>query len=90
MKCWSDEKKRWIVVINDLFKQMFGDGFLPYSFSKDHGTTVSEEVTIVEYNHKQWEAQYSNILVDDQAIIEGLRSKAGLKKCIFTLLIFIE
>lgn len=59
------------MVINDLFKQMFGCDFLTYNYSKEHGTSVSKEINIVEYNHEHWEALYNKILLDDPNVIES-------------------
>ena len=39
---------------------MFGSDFLKYSYSKDHGTSVDDDVSssLREYNHDYWELQY--------------------------------
>lgn len=56
------------MTINDLFKQMFGGDFLSYTYSKDHGTSITEEVssTILEYNHQHWEVEYAKSLTNDE------------------------
>ena len=48
------------MIINDLFNKMFGGDFLPCVYSKEHGTTVADEVmsSVLDYSHKHWEAQY--------------------------------
>lgn len=54
-------------MINDLFKQMFGDDFLLYSYCKEHGTSVDEKVasSLLEYSHEHWELQYAKVLSSD-------------------------
>ncbi|XP_027039505.1 uncharacterized protein LOC113667843 [Pocillopora damicornis] len=42
LKSWTEEKKSWVFVLNDLFEQMFGTNFLTYCFDKDHGTKVDD------------------------------------------------
>lgn len=50
------------------FKQMFGGDFLSYTYSKDHGTSINEEVSssILEYNHQHWEVEYAKSLTNDE------------------------
>ena len=54
-------------MINDLFKQMFGDDFLLYRYCKEHGTIVDEKVAsgILEYSYEHWELQYAKVLSND-------------------------
>ena len=61
MKSWTEEKKTWILVVADLFEQMFGGDFLPYYYDKDHGTKVDDKATskLLEYCHEYWESQYN-------------------------------
>ena len=65
---WSKDTIKWIMKINDLFKQMFGGDFLCYTYSKDHGTSINEEVSssILEYNHQHWEVEYAKSLTNDE------------------------
>lgn len=67
IRSWSEDTKSWIMMINDLFKQMFGDDFLLYRYCKEHGTSVDEKValSILEYSHKHWELQYMKVLSND-------------------------
>ena len=48
------------MIISDLFNKMFGGHFLPRVYSKEHGTTVADEVmtSVLDYSHEHWEAQY--------------------------------
>lgn len=57
---WSDEKKKWIKAMDELFNRMFGGDFLQYYYDKEKGTSVSEDVTsnLMEYNHEEWENQF--------------------------------
>ena len=61
MKSWTVEKKAWIIVVDDLFEQMFGSDFLTYCYDKDHGTKVKDELVaaVLEYRHEHWESHYS-------------------------------
>ena len=61
LKSWTEEKKSWVFVLNDLFEQMFGTNFLTYCFDKDHGTKVdvSKKCEIFEYYHEYWEKHFS-------------------------------
>lgn len=47
---------------------MFGGDLFTYTYSKDHGTSISEEMSfaILEYNHEHWEIQYSKSLINDE------------------------
>ena len=67
IRSWSEDTKSWIMMINDLFKQMFGDDFLVYRYYKEHGTSVDEKVTssILEYSHEHWELRYAKALSND-------------------------
>ena len=64
IRSWSEDTKSWIMMINDLFKQMFGDDFLLYRYCKEHGTIADEKVAsgILEYSHEHWEHQYAKVL----------------------------
>ena len=68
IRSWSKDTKEWIMKINGLFKQMFGGDFFTYTYSKDHGTSISEEMSsaILEYNHEHWEIQYAKSLINDE------------------------
>ena len=61
MKSWTDEKKTWIIVVCDLFEQMFGTDFLKYDYEKDHGGKVDDGLSssLLEYCHEYWERHYS-------------------------------
>jgi len=61
MKSWTEEKKAWIVVVDDLFEQMFGSDFLAYCYDKDHGTKVKDKLVagVLEHCHEHWESHYS-------------------------------
>ena len=67
IRSWSEDTKSWIMMINDLFKQMFGNDFLLYRYCKEHGTSVDEKMasSILEYNHEHWELQYAKVLSND-------------------------
>ena len=67
IRSWSEDTKSWIMMINDLFKQMFRDDFLLYSYCKEHGTSIDEKVasSILEYSHEHWELHYAKVLSDD-------------------------
>ena len=54
VKSWSEETNTWIMIINDLFNKMFGGDFLPCLYSKEHGTTVADEVmsSVLDYSHE--------------------------------------
>lgn len=60
VRSWTKEMKTWILVVADLFEQMFGGDFLPYYYDKEHGTKVHDRVTcnLLEYCHEYWESQY--------------------------------
>ena len=60
MRSWTKEKKAWILVVADLFEQMFGGDFLKYYYDNKHGTKVDDSVTstLLEYSHEYWESQY--------------------------------
>jgi len=59
---WSQEHRDWILAIDNLFTQLFGEDFLRYVYDKDKGTSVDEHIvsTLVEYSHDQWESVYLN------------------------------
>ena len=59
---WSQEHRDWILAIDNLFTQLFGEVFLRYVYDKDKGTSVDEHIvsTLVEYSHDQWESVYLN------------------------------
>ena len=67
IRSWSEDTKSWIMMINDLFKQIFGDDFLMYRYCKEHGTSVDEKVasSILEYSHEHWELQYAKVFSND-------------------------
>ena len=64
----SNETKQWFLKVSDLFTQMFGSGFLLYTYDKDHGTRISDEVSlsVLEYDHEHWEVQYAKSLTSDE------------------------
>ena len=43
MKSWSKEKRQWIMVVCDLSNQTFGNDFVMYTYTKEHGTQVSDD-----------------------------------------------
>ena len=61
MKLWTKEKRNWIMMVCDLFNQMFGNDFLVYKYTADHGTQVCDEdlSRLQEYDHDYWEVQYA-------------------------------
>lgn len=54
--------------MNGLFNQMFGSDFLSYSYNKDHGTHVTNDVMskLREYDHDYWECEYVKHVVDSE------------------------
>ena len=54
MRSWTEEKKAWIIAVDDLFEQMFGSDFLTYYYDKDHGTRVEDKLVadVLEYCHE--------------------------------------
>lgn len=60
MKSWTTEQKTWVIVVCDLFEQMFGSDFLSYHYDKVHGTKVDDKQTsrLLEYCHEHWEMHY--------------------------------
>lgn len=63
---WTEETKKWILTVNDLFSQLFGGDFLLCRYNADHGTKVEDEVVsgMFEYNHEEWETQYAKSIID--------------------------
>ena len=47
---------------------MFGSDFLLYTYDKDHGTRISDEVSlsVLEYDHEHWEVQYVKSLTSEE------------------------
>lgn len=54
--------------MNGLFNQMFGSDFLSYSYNKDHGTHVTNDVMtkLREYDHDYWECEYAKHVLDSE------------------------
>lgn len=50
------------MIINDLFNKMFGGDFLPCVYSKEHGTTVADEVmsSVLDYSHEHYVQKMTN------------------------------
>ena len=61
-KKWSQEHQDWILIVDNLFTQIFGDDYLSCGYDKDKGTNIDETIlsTLVDYNHDQWESGYLN------------------------------
>ena len=61
-KKWSQEHQDWILIVDNLFTQIFGDDYLSCGYDKDKGTSIDETIlsTLVDYNHDQWESGYLN------------------------------
>ena len=59
----SEEEKVWMRLAADLFVKLFGEDYLRYVYSPDHGTRI-EEVSdprrSFTYDHNDWEASYEN------------------------------
>ena len=68
MTSWAKEKRNWIIVVCNLFNQMFGNEFLVYTYTSDHGTQVSDEDLsgLQEHDHDYWEVQYANLALNDE------------------------
>ena len=64
------DTKKWILKINDLFHQMFGGDFLSYTYNKNHGTSISDEVSssLLDYNHEHWEDLYTKHVINDEVL----------------------
>lgn len=47
---------------------MFGSDFLSYSYNKDHGTHVTNDVMtkLREYDHDYWECEYAKHVLDSE------------------------
>ena len=60
MTMWPKEHRDWILTIDNLFNQIFGDDFMVYMYDKDKGTSVDKtiESNLLEYHHDQWESEY--------------------------------
>ena len=62
---WTEDDKVWIRLMADLFVKLFGEDYLKYVYSPDHGTRI-EEVSdprrSFTYDHDDWEASYENAL----------------------------
>ena len=60
---WSKEKRDWILKIDLLFCNLFGNDFLSYVYDKDTGTAVDANTSseLLEYNHEQWENNYQDM-----------------------------
>ena len=61
------EKRQWIMVVCDLFNQIFGNDFMMYTYTKEHGTQVSDDDAsrLRKYDHNHWEIQYSSHLLEN-------------------------
>lgn len=79
MTSWPKENRNWIMVVCDLFNQMFGNDFLVYTYTSDHGTQVSDEDLsgLQEYDHDYWEVQYTNLALNNK---EESSTKEGEKE----------
>ena len=67
-RMWTKEKQEWILAIDNLFSQMFGNDFLTYAYDKSKGTSVEGHILsgLVDYNHDQWESRYLETLASAQ------------------------
>ena len=83
---WIKEKQEWILAIDNLFSQMFGNDFLTYAFDKSKGTSVKEHILsgLVEYNHDQFGD--TDISQQEEFMDTGLAmsSAASAKQLVFT------
>ena len=62
---WTEEEKVWIRLVVDLFVKLFGEDYLKYLYSPDHGThieEVSDPRRSFAYDHDDWEASYENAI----------------------------
>ena len=59
----GQRRRDWILTIDVLFCNLFGNGFLSYVYDKDMGTAVDANTSseLLEYNHEQWEKNYQDI-----------------------------
>lgn len=65
-------------MVCDLFNQMFGNDFLVYIYTADHGTKVSDEdlSRLLEYDYDYWEVQYANHVLNNteqSSLREGVK-----------------
>ena len=54
---WSEDEVVWIRVIIELFTKIFGQDYLEYAYSKDHGTVLQEGSDPRKqfiYDHDAW------------------------------------
>lgn len=81
--CWSQEDEVWIDVIVDLFVKLFGEDYLNYAYSKDHGTQVTEVSDprkSFTYDHDKWEACFETVCQERAASLKARRSANLLKQ----------
>lgn len=57
---WLKEYWEWILIVDNLFIQMFGSDFFIYCYDKIKGVYVDDFIlfVFVEYNYDQWEIVY--------------------------------
>ena len=57
---WTKEKQEWILTIDKLFSDIFGNDYLSYQYDKDKGTSVDGHTVsqLLEYDHEAWEKSY--------------------------------
>ena len=80
--CWSQEDEVWVAVIVDLFVKLFGEDYVDYTYSKDHGTQVTEVSDPREsftYDHDKWEESFETVC-HERAVSLQARGSAKLLK----------
>lgn len=81
--CWSQEDEVWIDVIVDLFVKLFGEDYLNYTYSKDHGTQVTEVSDPRRsfiYDHDKWEESFETVCQERAVSLQARRSASLLKQ----------
>ena len=79
---WSQEDKVWINIIVDLLAKLFGEDFLDYVYTANHGTVVAElsdPRKSFTYDHELWEATYE-ATCQEQSINNPVSSADSLKQ----------
>ena len=81
--CWSQDDQVWIDVIVDLFVKLFGEDYLNYAYSKDHGTQVTEVSdprNSFTYDHDKWEESFETVCQERAVSLQARRSANLLKQ----------